>query len=138
MSARKSRQSSVNRGLPTGYWTQCLVNTVTVEEYRRIGEFESRSLAADPNAKWHRLVKETERILKRARPDDKGIPNYLGSRHSARTRRPVFQSYVLTTPRLSDPPIKARQQPGRRHLDAGESAGNRAGRPLRLLPPKFG
>jgi hypothetical protein len=45
----------------------------TDPEFLRISAFESRSLSIDPNAKWHKLVKEAERTLKPSKPDDRGI-----------------------------------------------------------------
>lgn len=45
----------------------------TDPEYVRIVELESRTIVVDTDAKRHKLVAATERILKHARPDDKGI-----------------------------------------------------------------
>jgi len=45
----------------------------TDPEYLRIVEFESRKLAIDPGSKLHKLVKEADRTLKRAKPDERGI-----------------------------------------------------------------
>ena len=45
----------------------------TDPEYLRIVAFESRNIALNKNLKWHRLVKESERILKRASVDVRGI-----------------------------------------------------------------
>jgi hypothetical protein len=45
----------------------------TDPEYLRIVAFESRNIVLNKNLKWHRLVKESERILKRAGVDVRGI-----------------------------------------------------------------
>lgn len=45
----------------------------TDPEFLRIVELESRTIVVDPNAKWHKLVIATERVLNHARPDEKGI-----------------------------------------------------------------
>jgi hypothetical protein len=45
----------------------------TDPEYLRIVAFESRKVSLNTNLKWHRLVKESERILKRANVDVRGI-----------------------------------------------------------------
>jgi hypothetical protein len=45
----------------------------TDPEYLRIVELESRTIVLDPEAKRHKLVTTTERVLKHARPDEKGI-----------------------------------------------------------------
>jgi hypothetical protein len=45
----------------------------TDPELVRIVEIESRTIVVDPAAKRHKLVIATERILKHARPDEKGI-----------------------------------------------------------------
>jgi hypothetical protein len=45
----------------------------TDPEYLRIVAFESRNIRLNKNLKWHRLVKESERILKRASVDLRGI-----------------------------------------------------------------
>jgi hypothetical protein len=45
----------------------------TDPEYLRIIDIESRTFAVNPDAKRHKLVVATERILKHARTDDKGI-----------------------------------------------------------------
>jgi hypothetical protein len=45
----------------------------TDPEFLRIVEIESRTIAVDPDAKLHKLVTAAERVLKHARPDEKGI-----------------------------------------------------------------
>jgi hypothetical protein len=44
----------------------------TDPEFLRIVELESRTILVDPNAKRHKLVIATERVLSHARPDEKG------------------------------------------------------------------
>lgn len=46
----------------------------TDPEYFQIVDIESRTFAVNPDSKRHKLVVAAERILKHARPDDKGIP----------------------------------------------------------------
>jgi hypothetical protein len=45
----------------------------TDPEYFRIVQLESRQNAIDPSTKWHRLVKNADRILKRASTDERGM-----------------------------------------------------------------
>jgi hypothetical protein len=75
----------------------------TDPEFLRIIEFESRSASAEQDAKRHRLVKDAERILSRAKADERSIlqPSYdqlcLGVRVSkgALTRALTFINAVI-------------------------------------------
>ncbi len=65
----------------------------TDPEYLRINQLESRSIVIDPDARRHKLVTATEKAMKRAQPDEKGIlqPRYNESCLELRVSRGALE-----------------------------------------------